>query len=184
MQNQSSESSENLKIVLIGYMGSGKSTIGKFLADKLNLPFIDLDLEIEKAENKTIAYIFSEKGEIYFRKLENKILKEVLSRPGKFVLATGGGTPCYADSLQYILQKENTSLIYLKVSLQRLTVRLFADKENRPMLAHLNLEEDVEDFIRKHLFERSYYYSQAPLVIMNENKSVKNVVEEITERLF
>lgn len=184
MQNQSSESSENLKIVLIGYMGSGKSTIGKALANKLNLPFIDLDLEIEKAENKTIAYIFSEKGEIYFRKLENKILKKVLSEPRKVVLATGGGTPCYADSLQHILQNENTSLIYLKVSLQHLTTRLFTDKNNRPMLSHLNLEEDVEDFIRKHLFERSYYYSQAPLVVMNENKSTENVVEEITERLF
>lgn len=184
MQTQSPKSSENKKIVLIGYMGSGKSTIGKALAEKLDFPFIDLDFEIEKLEKKTMADIFSKKGEIYFRKLENQMLKEILSKSGKLVLAAGGGTPCYADSLEYILHQEDTSLIYLKVSLQELTARLSLDKANRPMLVHLEKEEDVEDFIRKHLFERSYYYSQAPIVIMNENRAEDDIVKEITERLF
>ncbi len=181
---QNSNSSRNMKIVLIGYMGSGKSTIGKALSEKLNLPFMDLDLEIEKLEKKTIADIFAQNGEIYFRKLENRILKETLSNPGELILATGGGTPCYADSLDYMMQQKNISLVYIKASLQELTARLSIDKDKRPMLSHLNREEDVEDFIRKHLFERSYYYSQAPFVIMNEHRSPDDVVQEISERLF
>ena len=175
---------KNQKIVLIGYMGSGKSSVGKILADRLNLPFMDLDQEMENLDGKTIAEIFSKKGEIYFRKRENQILKEILGQPGKLVLATGGGTPCYADSLEYMLQQKEILLIYLKVSLEQLTLRLTLDKANRPMLVHLENEVDVEDFIRKHLFERSYYYSQAPIVISNEHRRPEVVVEEIVERLF
>lgn len=184
MQKQSPSSSENIKIILIGYMGSGKSSIGKALAEKLNLPFMDLDMEIEKREGKSISEVFSDKGEIYFRKRENQVLKEILSQTGNFVLATGGGTPCYADSLSFMIAQEDTRLVYLKVSLPTLTTRLMADKDNRPLLAHLPGEEEVNDFIRKHLFERSHYYSQAPVTINNENKSSDAIVAEIIETLF
>ena len=172
-----------MKIVLIGYMGSGKSSIGKKLASVLNLPFKDIDSEIEKREGCSISEIFSKKGEIYFRKIENAVLKELLSQPESFVLATGGGTPCYADSMDFILARENTEVIYLKMSIAALSTRLYLEKENRPLLKHLNSEEMLEDFVRKHLFERAYYYNQAHFVIDNENE-MDETVEKIISKLF
>src|SRR5690606_3969307 len=172
-----------MKIVLIGYMGSGKSSIGKKLASVLNLPFKDIDSEIEKREGCSISEIFSKKGEINFRKIENAVLKELLSQPESFVLATGGGTPCYADSMDFILARENTEVIYLKMSIAALSARLYLEKENRPLLKHLNSEEMLEDFVRKHLFERAYYYNQAHFVIDNENE-MDETVEKIISKLF
>ncbi len=88
-----------MKIVLIGYMGSGKSSVGKKLAEVLGISFMDLDDEIEKREHISIQKIFSKKGEIYFRKIEKEVLQTILIKRDSFVLATGGGTPCYADSM-------------------------------------------------------------------------------------
>ena len=84
-----------MKIVLLGYMGSGKSAIGSFLSEKLQIPFYDLDSEIEKIEQISIAKLFQTKGEIYFRKTENEVLKKILALEENFVLSLGGGTPCY-----------------------------------------------------------------------------------------
>ncbi|WGF92640.1 shikimate kinase [Aequorivita marisscotiae] len=173
-----------MKIILIGYMGSGKSSVGKKLASVLNLPFKDLDTEIEQSENLSVSEIFSQKGEIYFRKTENKVLKTLLKQAGSFVLATGGGTPCYADSLTFMLEEPNTILVYLKNSLEVLTNRLLLEKEHRPLLAHLNSEEEVNDFIRKHLFERTFYYNQANIIVESSAKNIAETTEEIVGRLF
>ncbi|MEM0518449.1 shikimate kinase [Aequorivita flava] len=173
-----------MKIILIGYMGSGKSSVGKKLASVLNLPFKDLDTEIEQSENLSVPEIFSQKGEIYFRKTENKVLKTLLKQAGSFVLATGGGTPCYADSLTFMLEEPNTTLVYLKNSLDVLTNRLLLEKEHRPLLAHLNSEDEVNDFIRKHLFERTFYYNQANIIVESSAKNIAETTEEIVGRLF
>jgi shikimate kinase len=172
-----------MKIVLIGYMGSGKSSVGKKLASVLNISFIDIDSEIEKKEGCEISEIFSNKGEIYFRKIENTVLKEVLLRPDSFVLATGGGTPCYGDAMSFILGQENVNVIYLKMSFETLSERLFLGKEKRPLLAHLNSKADLEDFVRKHLFERGYYYNQAHFVVENEAE-IDKTVAKIISKLF
>lgn len=172
-----------MKIVLIGYMGSGKTSVGKKLASVLKLPFVDIDFEIEKKVGAKIPEIFSKKGEIYFRKIENTVLKELLSKKEDFVLATGGGTPCYGDAMSFILSKENVTAIYLKIGIKNLTNRLYGEKEKRPLLAHLNSMETLEDFIRKHLFERAYYYNQAQVVIENET-SIDDTVEKIILKLF
>ena len=172
-----------MKIVLIGYMGSGKTSVGKKLASVLKLPFVDIDLEIEKKERVKIPEIFLKKGEIYFRKSENKVLKELLSKEEDFVMATGGGTPCYGDAMSLILSKENVVAIYLKMGVKNLTDRLYDEKEKRPLLAHLNSKEALEDFIRKHLFERAFFYNQAHFVIENEN-SINKTVEKIILKLF
>ena len=173
-----------MKIVLIGYMGSGKSAIGKKLAEVLNLPFKDLDVEIENRVGATVSEIFSTKGEIYFRKIENTILKEILALDKSFVLATGGGTPCYADSITVLTNQDNVTSVYLKVPLNVLTERLFLEKDSRPLLAHLETEELINDFIRKHLFERVYYYNQANKIIAVENRSIDEVVKEIASSLL
>ncbi len=172
-----------MKIVLIGYMGSGKSSIGKKLATVLKIPFMDIDLEIEKREGISISDIFYKKGEIYFRKLENSVLKELLSTQENFVLSTGGGTPCYGNSMDFILSKENVAAIYLKLGIETLSSRLYSEKNKRPLLSHLDSKEVLEDFVRKHLFERAYYYNQAHFVIENED-GIDETVEKIISKLF
>ncbi len=173
-----------MKILLIGYMGSGKTSVGKFLAEGLNIPFRDLDDEIEKAEKKLISDIFADKGEIYFRKTENNTLKAILSEPEDFVLATGGGTPCYADSLSAMLNAEDSLTVYLKVPLAVLCDRLFLEKENRPLIAHLGSKPALMEFIGIHLFERSHFYNQAGLVIDVGEDCEKTIAQRINSNLF
>lgn len=170
-----------MKYFLIGYMGSGKSTIGRVLAQTLDRPFYDLDSYIENQENLSIPEIFKTKGEIYFRNLEHKTLKELLTKEKDIVLSLGGGTPCYAGNMD-ILLKEGTS-IYLQYPLEVLVDRLWEAKEQRPLVAHLETKDLLEDFVRKHLFERAPYYFQATHNIKLENETIEEVVLRIQELL-
>jgi len=167
------------KIVLLGYMGSGKSTIGKLLANKLQFRFIDLDQYIEKQEEDTIPNIFKNKGEIYFRKKEHQYLKEVLAFKKDVILSLGGGTPCFAGNMD-IVKKVGASSIYLKLSIPTIVKRLAPEKAGRPLIAHIEKEEDLVEFIGKHLFERSYYYNQAERVISVDDETP----EQITDLIF
>ena len=173
-----------MNIILIGYMGSGKTTVGKALSDKLNYNFKDLDTEIEKKVEKKIAAIFSDKGEIYFRKNENKVLWSILSKENEVVLSTGGGTPCYGSIMDDLLKDGNVVSVYLKASLDVLTERLSSEKEKRPLLSHLKSKELLKDFIRKHLFERSFVYNKAAITVSVDNKEVSEIVEELVAKLF
>ncbi len=166
-----------MKIVLVGYMGSGKSTIGKMLAKKLKFGFIDLDDYIESSENSSIPAIFEEKGEIYFRKKEFEHLKDLLKDKDDFILSTGGGTPCYGENMNTILEA-TSNVFYLKVSINGLMDRLILEKEERPMIANIPNEE-LPEFIGKHLFERSYFYSKAQHILICDNKGVNIIVDEI-----
>ncbi|MBQ0737480.1 shikimate kinase [Aquimarina celericrescens] len=171
-----------MNIVLMGYMGSGKSLIGRELAKKINFKYLDLDDFIEVKEKKSIANIFKEKGEIYFRKKESQYLKEVLETYNKSIISLGGGTPCFADNLE-ILKQESITSIYLQTSLDELTKRLFEERSKRPLISHLQKKEDLKDFIRKHLFERSFYYNQGDLKVSTDAKNVNQVTEEILSLL-
>lgn len=173
-----------MKIVLIGYMGSGKTSIGQKLAEVLKLSFKDLDAEIEKEEGISIPEIFSKKGEIYFRKLESHILKKILGQDDNFVLATGGGTPCYGDTMSFIATQKDVVTIYLKLPLEVLVSRLLLEKDQRPLISHLKSEEELKDFIRKHLFERSFYYNQATIIIDGASENISETVEKIILKLF
>lgn len=165
------------KIILLGYMGCGKSTIAKLLANKLNLPYLDLDEIIEKRTNSSVNKLFSEKGELYFRKLEHEIFSELMKNPDRFVLSLGGGTPCYANNHE-LLKGENVFSIYLSGAIATLYGRLKNENENRPLIANKS-EEEMKEFIAKNLFDRSYYYNQAQYKVTIDEKTVGELVAEI-----
>ncbi len=169
------------KIILLGYMGSGKTSVGKILSEKTNIPFIDLDELIEKKENTSIKKIFETRGEIYFRKVEHQILKEILSRPEPIVLSLGGGTPCYANNHEF-LNGENIVSFYLKTSIKTLYDRLYQETEKRPLL-NISDENELQEFIAKHLFDRSYFYNQASFKVNVDGKSLDEISAEIISKL-
>ncbi len=171
-------------LVLIGYMASGKSTLGQVLAKKLRYDFIDLDDFIEAAEKKSVSDIFKTRGEIYFRKKETYYLKDILNNKSNLILSLGGGTPCYSNNMQVILDSENVTSIYLKTSIPTLVERLKNEKDKRPLIAHLKTEELLTEFIGKHLFERSQYYSEAQVMITTDKKNQNEIIEEIILELF
>ncbi|NDV45091.1 shikimate kinase [Flagellimonas sediminis] len=170
-----------MKVVLMGYMASGKSTVGRLLASELGIPFLDLDSYIEENEKKPIKTIFSEKGEIYFRKLEHQMLAKILQEHDSVVLSTGGGTPCYGNNMQTILGKADHA-IYLQMSIPDLVDRIATEKENRPLVKDIP-DEDLPEFVGKHLFERVPYYSQAQHIINGKGKP-EEVVAKIKKVLF
>ena len=165
------------KIILLGYMGCGKSTIAKLLAEKVGLPYLDLDEIIETIENSTVKNIFSEKGEIYFRKLEHDIFSDLMKNQDSFVLSLGGGTPCYANNHE-LLKGENVFSIYLNGSIPNLYERLNNEKVNRPLIADKS-EGELKEYIAKNLFDRSYYYNQAQFKVLIDGKSAKEITNEI-----
>lgn len=166
-------------IVLIGYMGCGKSTVGKQLAKAMGIPFVDLDAHMEKVEKMSIASIFDTKGEIYFRKKEATLLLELLDAKDPMILALGGGTPCYGNVMQELLSNANVITIYLQCSVELLTQRLWEEKETRPLIAHIATQEALNEFIRKHLFERSPFYMMASIKLHTNSRSQKELVEQI-----
>jgi shikimate kinase len=171
-----------MQLILLGYMASGKSTIGKELAKKLFLPFIDLDDYIIEKEKMSISAIFEERGEIYFRKIEHKYLQEILNSEAKFILSLGGGTPCYAGNMKLITESEAIS-IYLNASIQLIQERLKNEKSKRPLVADL-ADEKMTEFIAKHLFERRFYYEQATFSVKIDAKEMNTLVTEIRILLY
>ena len=143
------------KIFLIGMMGSGKSYWTKKIAKWIKSAGYDLDSLIEMNEEKTISEIFSEDGEAYFRKTESKILKWFKEKK-KYVLATGGGTPCNQENIDFM--KKEGIIIWLDESIEVLVARLVQEKENRPLIAHLD-ETALSSFLQNKILERTHKYS-------------------------
>ncbi|WP_299101179.1 shikimate kinase [uncultured Winogradskyella sp.] len=171
-------------IILLGYMGSGKSTLGKELATVLNYKFLDLDDYIAEKENSSVSMVFKSKGEIYFRRKETEYLKEIINLPENYVLSLGGGTPCYSENMKLINSNTNVVSFYLKLSIPLLSKRLFVAKEQRPLISHIDSEDDLLEFIGKHLFERSPFYHEAEHIINTDNKSMQEVLETILTHLI
>lgn len=170
-----------MNLILIGYMASGKSTIGKKAAELLNFDFVDLDNYIEEKENLSVSEIFKLKGEIHFRKLEQTYLKELTNNLDKTIISLGGGTPCFYDTMSWLNKLDNLTTIYLKASLDVLTNRLYKDS-TRPLIAHLDTKEALKDFIAKHIFERSFFYNQANIVV-NSVDSEEGTLNNLMEKL-
>lgn len=144
-------------IVIVGFSGAGKSTVGRKLANKLSMTFIDLDLYIEEKYHTAIPLLFERYGESAFRTLEYAALQEVLASDNA-VIAVGGGTPCYEDAMAQINAKAKS--IYLQLNENEIVEHLLHSKKKRPLTNHLN-EEDLRAYVRKTLEEREPYYLQA-----------------------
>ena len=171
------------RIFLIGYMGAGKTTIGKELSNILHLGFIDLDKYIQDTHRKSIHQLFEEKGEEGFRNIERKALHEV-SAFEDIVISCGGGTPCFFDNME-MMNKAGTT-VYIQVDPEELANRLLASKTIRPLIAGKSKEELIP-FIDKQLHERERYYNKADLVIKSERLITKEhlhiTVNRIAEQL-
>jgi shikimate kinase len=170
-----------MKIILVGYMGCGKSTIGKELSKIVRIPFYDLDEIIQDSEEESIKNIFSKKGEIYFRKIESLVFRNFINNNESFILALGGGTPCYGNNHE-ILQQTEIHSFYLKGTIDTLTKRLSTEMMNRPLIAGLS-ELELKDYIAKHLFDRSYYYLQSKVVIAIDTSTIAEICKEINDKL-
>ena len=171
-----------MKIVLLGYMASGKSTIGREISKKLDMKFIDLDDYISKREKRSISEIFKVEGEIYFRRIESLFLGEILNSKDSFILSLGGGTPCYSNNMELILNSDASS-IYIKASIKTLVSRLIAEKNKRPLVADLE-DDKLLEFVAKHLFERRFFYEQASITVNTEDKSIEEIITEIRILLY
>lgn len=145
------------RILIIGYMGAGKTTLGKVLAKDLGLPFYDLDWYIESRMMKTVPQLFAERGEDGFRKVEHNMLHEVAEFED-VVISCGGGTPCFYDNMEYMNAQGDT--VYLKASPEVLYAHLQMGKVERPLLKNKTREE-MQAFIQEQLAEREEYYTKA-----------------------
>lgn len=165
------------RIFLIGYMGSGKTTIGKLLAEKLGFGFIDMDSHIEEKQFKTVSQIFAEKGEQQFRLLEQQCLHEVAEFED-VVVSTGGGAPCFFDNMEYM--NLNGLTIYLKLTPAELADRLEASHANkRPLLADRKGEE-LRKFIAEGLATRESFYNQAAHALSGDIEETVDKIYELT----
>ncbi len=150
-----------VRIFLIGFMGSGKSHWGSIWAGKTGIPFFDLDTRIEKAAGTKITEIFEEKGEEKFRELERYHLRK-FERKKNFLLACGGGTPCFSDNMQWM--KSEGTVFYLKASPEIIVRQLTHETEHRPVIRNVKPLE-LLTFIQHKLLEREPYYSQADYIL-------------------
>ncbi|EJL72891.1 shikimate kinase [Chryseobacterium populi] len=168
-------------ISLVGYMGSGKTHVSKILSEKINFKLIDLDKEISRRNKLTIPEIFEKKGEIYFRKLEREILEEILATQENLILSLGGGTPVYYNNMEII--NHNSKSVFLRASVATLSERLSKQKEKRPLIANVP-DENLPEFIAKHLFERNEFYSKAQFIVSTDSREPEDIVNEIIEKLY
>ncbi len=169
--------SNPLKVVLVGLPGSGKSTFGRYLSSVLNFPFYDLDQLIEEKHQMKIPDIFNNLGEGQFRNWETDTLDWALGREESFVLASGGGCPCFNGNMELINEKSIS--VYLDVPLDEISGRLGASRvQNRPMFSGLDQGEIILK-LKSLLIERDYFYSQAKIKLSGEDFSAELLISEL-----
>ena len=168
-----------IRIFLIGYMGAGKTTLGKAFARAMGLTFVDLDWYIEERFHKTVSQIFTERGEEGFRELEKRMLHEA-SDFENVVISVGGGTPCFFDNMEYVNQVGET--VFLDVDNKVLFRRLKVAKHQRPLLAN-KTDEELMTFIQEALEKRLPYYTKAKYVFNGELLENRYQIQQSVERL-
>lgn len=163
-----------MRIFLIGMMGAGKTTIGQQLAEQLKIPFIDIDAYIEKQENSTVALLFEQEGQERFREIERQALKAVVNEFEDAVIATGGGTPCFFNNMDFM--NRHGKSIYLNVSQKEIFERLrTTDLASRPLLAGKS-ETELKEFIAKTLDQRHEFYAQATYTLVNSEGTIGEIL--------
>lgn len=167
-----------MKLFIIGYMASGKTTFGKALAEKLDTTFIDLDSYIENTHSKSISEIFAESGEEGFRQIEKETLKKVVEKEPDAVIACGGGTPCFHDNMEIL--NNNGITIFLETSIPVLISRLVEENSKRPIMCGKS-EDEIREKVLSQLCERLPHYMDAKLKWhgddLNTEKEIKDNVE-------
>lgn len=170
-----------LKVVLVGLPGSGKSTFGKQLAKELDFPFLDLDQLIEEQYELKISEIFSTHGEGTFREWESKVLQDILKQDRAYILASGGGTPCFNDNMEQI--NAHAMSVYLDVPLGLISLRLQSSKtQQRPLFQGLD-QGEITLKLKSLLVSREYFYSQAKIKLSGEDFSAELLLAELISRL-
>jgi shikimate kinase len=165
-----------MKIFLIGFMGCGKTHWGKELSHKLQLPFFDLDQVIAEQEDKTINEVFNEDGEEYFRLLEKDALHLITESHESFVMACGGGTPCFYNNIDYMKGKGTT--VWINCSIECLYSRLVKEKSTRPLIREMP-DDTLHGYIVKKFGDRSIFYQQASVILNESEVSIETLVDRI-----
>lgn len=168
-----------IRIILVGYMGAGKTTIGKVLAKELGLSFFDIDWFIENRFCRTVSQLFAERGEEGFRKIEREMLHEIAEFED-VVISAGGGTPCFFDNMDYMNRQGRT--VYLKAAPEVLYSHLQAGRRKRPLLAGKS-DEEMKAYIVRSLAEREPFYSQAQCTFETDLLESRQQIEEAVGRL-
>lgn len=177
MKKSKTSSRPPCPIYLIGYMGCGKTTIGRLLAESLSWDFVDTDASIAAAEQRSIAQIFDEAGEAYFRQAEADLIRQPAMQQST-IIATGGGLPCHHDNMTYLLQ--HGTVVYLKVGIDKLCQRLSAD-QSRPLLP-AGQDTSLRKHIQQHLGQRRPTYRRAHITVMAHDEP-RDVVRRIRQKL-
>ena len=172
-----------IRIILVGFMGAGKTTVGKALSKELGIPFYDLDWYIETRHRKKVAQIFTEVGEEGFRKMEYNMLHEVAEFED-VIISCGGGTPCYFDNMDYL--NRQGQVVYLKASPEVLYGHLLMSKNDRPLLRGKTPDELIA-YIKEQLKEREPYYNKArytlDVSLMDNYEKIKITIDHLKEIL-
>lgn len=172
-----------IRIILIGYMGAGKTTIGRALAKELNVPFYDLDWYIESRRHKTVPQLFNEMGEEAFRHIEHNMLHEVAEFED-VVISCGGGTPCFFDNMDYM--NGQGQVVYLKADADVLVEHLRMARTERPLLKGKSHEE-LKTFIEEHVREREPYYNKAHYIfdvsLMDNYEKIQSTITQLRQML-
>ena len=167
-----------MKLFLIGFMGSGKTHWGRLVAEKLDLPFFDLDNVITESEQKNVSNIFAENGEEYFRTKEKAMLEKLVEENPSFVISCGGGTPCFYNNIAFM--KRRGRVIWLNTQVDVLVNRLLKERHTRPLIKDIP-ESELKSFILKKLLSRKVYYEQAHLTVHEESLSIDHFLKLLTD---
>ena len=160
-----------MRIFLIGFMGAGKTHWGKQVANRMGLPFHDLDELIVAQEGKSIADIFTDHGEEYFRLAEKQMLEELVEREDSMIISCGGGTPCFFNNIDFM--KRYGIVVWLNTHVEVILQRLLKERMHRPLLKDIK-DEDLRNHIIRKLNERRMYYEQADVIIDKEDSISMN----------
>jgi shikimate kinase len=163
-----------MKIFLIGFMGCGKTHWGKELSQKLQIPLFDLDHMIEEQEGKSISEIFAEMGEEYFRMLEKDVLHMLTESHESFVMACGGGTPCFFNNIDYMKSRGTT--VWINCSVDCLHSRLVKEKDKRPLISAIP-DLELRSFIVKKFSDRKIFYQQASIILSEDDVTLDKLIE-------